>query len=96
MEPTVCVYLPGGHLVWTRQESVTVLLLDVKAAKDPAAQTSHLGWAAAVPAIFVYLPDGHLVWARHHSKGQTVGKKMHMEIVCGLLPHYKVWRKFNR
>ena len=34
-EPAELVYVPGGQLVWARQESVSVLLLDVTALKNP-------------------------------------------------------------
>ena len=49
------------------QESVVVLLLEVKALENPFGHTSHLGWVVVVPDVFVYLPGGHLVWAVHKS-----------------------------
>ena len=88
-EPTVFVYLPGGHLVWVMHESCSVLVLDMNALNDPVGQTSHSGWEVGVAGIFVYLPGGHLVWARHHSKGQTVGKATHQK-VFQWLPNYAV------
>ena len=60
-EPTVCVYLPGGHLVWARQESAWMLLLDVETLKNPGAHASHVGSAVIVPAVLVYFPGGHVV-----------------------------------
>ena len=53
--------------MWARQESVTVLLLEAKSLKDPAAHVRHWGWAVTEPAVFVYLPGGHLVWAIQES-----------------------------
>ena len=44
-----------------------VLLLDVKALKNPATHVSHLGWVVAVPDTSVYLPGAHLVWAVQES-----------------------------
>ena len=41
-EPGVCVYLPGGHLVWAMQESILELLLDLEAAKNPVGHDSHV------------------------------------------------------
>ena len=70
-EPGVVVYLPGGHLVWAMHKSVLVLLLDVKALKNPVTHDTHSGCVVAEPAVFVYLPGGHLVWAVHHSEGQS-------------------------
>ena len=76
--PTVFVYLPGGHLVWARQESVWMLLLDVKPLKKPGRHASHVGSVALLPAVLVYLPGEHfLVWAVHHSKGQSVANGKH-------------------
>ena len=40
-----------------------MLLRDVESLKNPAAHTSHLGSAVALPLVLVYLPAGHLVWA---------------------------------
>ena len=59
------IYLPNGHVIFCAmvQESVVVLLDDVKALNDPVAHSSHSGWAVVVPAVFVNLPGGHLVWA---------------------------------
>ena len=77
--PTTSVYLPGGHLVWATQESVSRLLLDVKTLKNPVMHVSHVGSVEALPAILVYLPGGHfLVWAAHHSKGQSVANMEHI------------------
>ena len=44
-----------------------VLLLDVKALKNPVTHVSHLGWVVAVPDTSVYLPGAHLVWAVQES-----------------------------
>ena len=66
------VYLPGGHLVWARQESVLMLLLDVKALKNPVAHVSHVGSVVPVPAVFVNSPGGHLlVWTACIGKDTT-------------------------
>ena len=55
------MYLPGGHLVWAVQESVSVLVIDVAALKNPVAHGSHWGCVLGEPAILVYLPGWHLV-----------------------------------
>ena len=51
----------------SKHESVSVLLLDVKALKNPVTHVSHLGWVVAVPDTSVYLPGAHLVWAVQES-----------------------------
>ena len=38
--PAVCVYFPGGHLVWVIQESM--LELDAEAEKNPFGHDSHV------------------------------------------------------
>ena len=53
------VCLPGGHLVWTVQESVSVLLVDVSDLKNPVAHSLHRGCAEGPPLASVYLPGGH-------------------------------------
>ena len=48
------IYSPGGHVNSFRavvQESVLVLLLDVKALKNPLAHTSQSGCLVAVPIV---------------------------------------------
>ena len=42
-EPAAVVYLPGGHLVWATQASVSTLVFDVLALKNPVRHASHLG-----------------------------------------------------
>ena len=42
-EPVAVVYLPGGHLVWAVQESVTLLLFDDNTLKNPITHASHVG-----------------------------------------------------
>ena len=80
--PAIFVYLPGGHLVWATQESVSRLLLDVKTLKNPVMHVSHVGSALLLPAVLVYLPGGHfLVWAAHHSKRQSVANEEHVKNV---------------
>ena len=71
--PTVFVYLPGGHLVWARQESVWMLLLDAKALKNPGTHALHVGSVVLLPAVLMYVPGGHLMWARHTSE-QPISK----------------------
>ena len=55
-----------------KQESVVVLLADVKALKNPVAQTSHLAGVVLEPIVFVNLPGGHLGWAMHLSIDNNV------------------------
>ena len=52
-EPDATVYLPGEHLVWAIQESVSTLFTDSKALKNPGVQASHSGWLVAFPTVFV-------------------------------------------
>ena len=86
--PTVFVYLPGGHLVWARQESVWMLLLDVKSLKKPGRHASHVGSVALLPAVLVYLPGEHfLVCAVHHSKGQSVATMGNISTTDVLAPY---------
>ena len=81
--PAIFVYLPGGHLLWATHESVSRLLLEVKALKNPSTHVSHVGSALLLPAVLVYLPGGHfLVWAAHHSKLQSVATEEQMMAIC--------------
>ena len=60
------MYLPGGHSVLSAvQESVLLLLFEVRALKNPYGHFSHSGSEVAEPATLVNLPGGHLVWAVH-------------------------------
>ena len=68
------MYVPGGHLACAvKQESVVVLLADVKDLKNPFGHTSHSGWDVAEPIVFVYSPGGHLGWAMHRSIDNKTG-----------------------
>ena len=49
--------------MWTVQESVSRLLLDDKALKNPVTHVSHVGCVVALPIFAVYLPGVHFVWA---------------------------------
>ena len=60
------MYLPGGHSILSAvQESVLLLLFEVRALKNPGGHFSHSGSEVVEPAILVNLPGGHLVWAVH-------------------------------
>ena len=60
-EPTVCVYVPGGHLLCAEQKSILMLLVDVVPLKSPTAHRAHSGWVVTVPAVLVYFAAGHLM-----------------------------------
>ena len=45
------------------QESVSRLLLDDEALKNPIIHVSHVGCVVVLPIFSVYLPGGHFVWA---------------------------------
>ena len=49
--------------MWARQESVSMLLLEDIALKNPVTHVSHVGCMVALPTLAVYLPGAHLLWA---------------------------------
>ena len=45
------------------QKSVSTLLFEDIALKNPVTHVSHVGCVVALPIFAVYLPGGHVVWA---------------------------------
>ena len=78
--------LPGPDVV-----PMHLVLFEVPALKNPAAQGSHLICEDAEPALLVNLPGGHWVWRVHCSIGQPVGdicrmwSMRHRLISCGII-----------
>ena len=69
------MYLPGGQ--WTFlaavQESVSVVLFDVVALKNPIGHDSHLGLRFAEPATFMWEPGGHFLCAVQALGSEVLG-----------------------